>query len=121
MWPAACLTGNSDMDNLSAIAASGMRSRMQELDILANNLANSSSRGYKADREMYSVYSAPDSAGISDEGAQSQPWINSSWVDFSQGTISPTGNPLDVALDGKGFLAVRGPSGTLYTRNGALK
>jgi len=109
------------MDKLSAIAASGLRARMQELDILANNLANTSSRGYKADREMYSLYSSSDASGELDAAATTQPWIKSTWTDFAQGTVAPTGNPLDVALVGKGFLAVRGASGTLYTRNGSLK
>src|SRR5271168_1294619 len=107
------------MDKLSAIAASGMRARMQELDMLANNLANTSSRGYKADREMYSLYSSSDASGAGDMAATTQPWIKSTWTDFSQGTVAPTGNPLDIALVGKGFLAVRGASGTLYTRNGS--
>lgn len=94
---------------------------MQELDILANNLANTSSRGYKADRETYSLYSSPDATGTQDAAAQTEPWIKSTWVDFTQGTIAPTGNPLDIALVGKGFLTVRGSSGPLYTRNGSLK
>jgi flagellar basal-body rod protein FlgF len=110
----------SKMDNLSAIAASGMRARMQELDILANNLANSSSSGYKADREMYTLYAAKDASG-GENAAMQTPWIKSTWIDLAQGTLAPTGNPLDVALTGNGFLAVRGASGTLYTRNGNLK
>jgi flagellar basal body rod protein FlgG len=109
------------MGDLSAIAASGMRARMQELDILANNLANSSSQGYKSDQEMYSLYSAGEATGSDDSAPETQPWIKSTWVDFTQGNTAPTGNPLDLALVGKGFLAVRGPSGTLYTRNGGLK
>ena len=56
------------MDTLSAIAASGMRARMEELDILANNLANTSSQGYKSDREMYGLYASVEASG-SDEGA----------------------------------------------------
>ncbi len=108
------------MDTLSAIAASGMRARMQELDILANNLANTSSSGYKSDREMYSLYSGKEASGGAN-AAQQTPWIKSTWIDLAQGTIAPTGSPTDVALVGKGFLAVRGSSGTLYTRNGSLK
>jgi len=94
---------------------------MEELDILANNLANASSQGYKSDQEMYSLYSAGDASGSEDAAPQTQPWIKSTWVDFTQGNTAPTGNPLDLALVGKGFLSVRGPSGTLYTRNGGLK
>jgi flagellar basal-body rod protein FlgF len=109
------------MDTLSAIAASGMRARMQELDNLANNLANTSSSGFKSDREVYSLYTSADATGAEDMAAKTLPWIKSTWVDFTQGTVAPTGNPLDIALVGKGFLAVRGASGTLYTRNGSLK
>src|SRR3989475_9826540 len=109
------------MDNLTAIAASGMRSRMQTLDILANNMANSSSRGYKADREIYSLYSAEDALDPAQSSGQHQPWINGSWVDFSQGVLQPTGDPLDIAVVGRGFLSVRGSAGTVYTRNGALR
>jgi flagellar basal body rod protein FlgG len=84
---------------------------MQALDVLANNLANSSSRGYKADREINSLY-APVS--------QQQPWIHETWTDFQQGVLEPTGNQFDIALSGPGFLTMRGPSGNLYTRNGSL-
>src|SRR5580698_1905163 len=108
------------MDTLSAIAASGMRARMQELDILANNLANTSSSGYKSDREMYSLYTGKEASGGAN-APQQTPWIKSTWIDLAQGTIANTNTPTDIALVGKGFLAVRGSSGTLYTRNGSLK
>jgi len=49
------------------------------------------------------------------------PTIEKQWTDFSQGNIQVTGNPMDVALDGTGFLVVNGPGGTLYTRAGNLK
>ncbi len=47
--------------------------------------------------------------------------IERAWTDFSQGALRPTGSPLDLALAGKGFFAVDGPSGSLYTRNGSLR
>ncbi|MEP7354922.1 MAG: flagellar hook basal-body protein [Acidobacteriota bacterium] len=108
------------MDNLTAVAASGLRSRMQSLELLANNMANSSSRGYKADREINTLYSAADATNPALSSGQQQSWIHQSWTDFSQGTLEPTGNTLDLALSGPGFLTVRGPSGNLYTRNGSL-
>ena len=48
------------MDPISALAASGLRSRMESLDMLANNMANGSTAGYKADRESYSIYVSPE-------------------------------------------------------------
>jgi flagellar basal-body rod protein FlgF len=105
------------MDPLTATAASGMRSRMESLDLLANNVANASTGGYKADREFYSLYVAP---GVDQPESDSatMPVIERHWTDHSQGTLQITGNPLDLALSGKGFFTVQGPSGPLYTRNG---
>jgi len=110
------------MDNLSIAAVSGLRSRMQSLDLLANNLANSATSGYKSDREYYGLYSSSDSENGIDGGAgTSLPVIEKQWTDFSPGNLQATGNPLDVAIDGKGFFTVNGPQGLLYTRNGSLK
>jgi flagellar basal body rod protein FlgG len=95
---------------------------MQSLDLLANNLANSATSGYKSDREYYSLYSSPDSENGVDGGVgTSLPVVEKQWTDFSAGVLQTTGNPLDVALDGKGFFTVNGPQGLLYTRNGSLK
>ena len=107
------------MDQASITAASGLHSRMQALDLLSNNLANSSTSGYKLDREFYSLFSSEDVASLDAEGQPAQlPFVRSQWTDFTQGTLLPTGNPLDLALDGQGFFVVNGPSGSLYTRNG---
>ncbi len=82
---------------------------MESLDMLANNLANSGTSGFKADREFYSTFH------------HELPVIESRWTDFSQGTVMPTGNPLDLALDGKGFFALNSPTGTVYSRNGSFQ
>jgi len=105
------------MDPLTAIAASGLRSRMESLDMLANNVANATTGGYKSDREFYSLYAAPEAA----QSDATMPVIERPWTDFSQGTLRATGNPLDVALSGKGFFSVNGPAGPLYTRNGSFQ
>lgn len=109
----------SCMDPITAIAASGLRARMESLDLLANNIANASTGGYKADREFYSLYVAPEAAG--NDTFSTMPLIERPWVDHAQGELHTTGNPLDVALSGKGFFAVNGPSGPLYTRNGSFR
>src|SRR5436190_182341 len=107
------------MDPITALAASGMRACMESLELLANNVANASTGGYKADREFYSLYVAPEAGG--NETLSTMPVIQRSWTDMDQGTLHTTGNPLDVALSGKGFFAVEGPSGALYTRNGNFR
>jgi flagellar basal body rod protein FlgG len=97
------------MDSLLIAAASGMKSRMESLDMLANNIANTGTVGFKADREFYNLYQ------------QQLPLIENRWTDFSQGSLVPTGNPFDLALSGPGFFALNGPSGTVYTRNGSFR
>jgi flagellar basal-body rod protein FlgF len=102
------------MDPLTAMAASGMRSRMESLDLLANNIANASTGGYKADREFYSLYAEP-------ENAATMPVIQKPYTDLSQGVLQTTGNQLDLAISGQGFFTVQSPSGPIYTRNGSFR
>ncbi len=107
------------MDPLTAIAASGLRARMESLELLANNVANASTGGYKADREFYSLYAAEEAQD--NDPVSNMPVIDHPWTDLSQGLIEVTGNPLDVALSGAGFFTVDGPQGNLYTRNGSFR
>src|SRR5688572_31326616 len=106
------------MDPLTSAAASGMRARLESLDMLANNLANASSAGYKLDREFYSLYAAAEAQADNGSDTQVLPLIDRPWTDFSQGVLQPTAKPLDIALQGKGFFVVSGTSGPLYTRAG---
>jgi flagellar basal body rod protein FlgG len=107
------------MDALTAAAASGIRARIETLDMLANNLANSSAAGFKTDSESYGLY-------VSDEAAESPtgtnpailPVIQNRWTDFSQGTLLSTNNSTDFALSGKGFFVADTSSGLVYTRGG---
>lgn len=110
------------MDPLTTTAASGMRARMETLDMLANNIANSSSAGFKADTDFYGLYHSEEAASDSGLPAPTEsPVTEKQWTDFSQGQITPTGNELDLALSGEGFFTVQGPNGVLYTRNGSFR
>lgn len=111
------------MDPLTTAAASGIRARMETLDLLANNLANAATTGYKLDRESYNLYFAPEALdGLSPgDSLSTVPVVERQWTDHSQGTLLPTGSPSDLAIYGKGFFAVNGPSGPLYTRNGNFR
>jgi flagellar basal body rod protein FlgG len=109
------------MDSSVIAAASGIRSRMESLDLLANNLANSGTAGYKSDQEFYGVFTSADAESAGDAPASTMPMIQRQWTDFSQGTLQVTGSPMDVALSGSGFFVVNGKSGPLYTRNGSLQ
>ena len=107
-WPQACFC-YARMDPLLISAASGMKARTESLDMLANNIANSGTAGFKTDRESYGLYQ------------QELPVIEKQWTDFSQGALVPTGNPLDLGLSGQGFFALNSPAGTVYARNGQFQ
>ena len=113
------------MDPISITAASGMRARMESLDMLANNLANASTGGYKTDREFFSLYVSQDAQDVDDAGLAGSPdqlpVIEKQYTDYSQGAIHATDNPLDFALSGRGFFTVNGPTGPLFTRNGSFR
>lgn len=112
------------MDALTVSAASGMKARLESLEMLANNLANQVAAGYKADREFYSLYLAPEA--LEATGGEAAAWpavlpvIERHWTDFSQGNLVVTGEPAHLAISGPGFFVVEGPGGPLYTRNGAF-
>jgi flagellar basal-body rod protein FlgF len=109
------------MDPLAITAASGLRSRLESLDMLANNIANAETGGYKVDREFYSLYTAPEAETPGGEDPSTLPVIEKNYTDFSQGLVRVTSNPLDFAIQGKGFFAVNTPSGVAYTRNGSFQ
>ena len=113
---------SSIMDGFTMAAASGMRARMESLDLLANNLANQASPGYKADREFYSLYVAPEAVATDAVSLPTTaPVIERRWTDFSQGILAETGNPFHLALSGPGFFRIQGPDSPLYTRNGSFR
>jgi flagellar basal-body rod protein FlgF len=106
------------MDQISVLAASGMRARMESLDLVANNVANASTGGYKGDAEFYTVFASEAANEDALDAPAAAPMVERQWTDFAQGLLEPTNNPLDLGLSGKGFFVVQGPSGPLYTRNG---
>jgi flagellar basal-body rod protein FlgF len=102
-------------------AAAGMKARIETVDVLSNNLANASTAGFKGDAEFYRLFQSararPDPRTGDDDP---MPVAEASWVNLAQGPIETTGSAFDIALEGPGFLAVEGPNGTLYTRQGSL-
>jgi flagellar basal-body rod protein FlgF/flagellar basal-body rod protein FlgG len=93
----------------------------RELDVVANNVANLNTTGYKADGSMFEEYLTSNARA--DETGSRVSFVRDRgvWHDMSQGPVERTGNPLDVAIDGKGFLAVQTPRGERYTRNGSMQ
>jgi flagellar basal-body rod protein FlgF len=96
----------------------------RELDVVANNIANLNTSGFKADGSIFEEYLSPTAKADAATQAESKVSFvrdRGTWHNMSQGPIERTGNPLDIAIDGKGFLVVRTPQGERYTRNGALQ
>lgn len=89
----------------------------QEFDIIAHNLANVSTVGFKRRCNAFSKSLEAQNAESYSPGTID---LNSVF-DFSQGSIVETGRPLDFALHGKGFFVIETPEGPLYTRNGTFQ
>ena len=104
-------------------AYSGMKARSDELEVMANNLANINTTGFKADRAFGSFLRESINDSGSPEGiglVVNRSVRTDRSIDFSDGVILPTGRNLDVAIRGNGFLTVETPHGVRYTRNGNL-
>jgi flagellar basal-body rod protein FlgF len=97
-------------------ALSGMRTRLEELDRLAADLANISTVGYKTERRA-NVASERNSFATELESAVDVV-MGGRKVDFSPGLIAATGRDLDAAIDGAGFFVIETANGNRYTRNG---
>ena len=102
--------------------AAGMRARVESLETIGNNLANAGTNGFKADHEFYRLFVGSLAEGDPATGDLARmPVAEASVIDFRQGPLEATHAPLDVALNGPGFLAVEGPAGDVwYTRAGSL-
>ena len=101
---------------------SGLNATSKNLDIIGNNIANANTFGAKSSRaEFADVYAnSINGAGGSSVGIGVS--LETVAQQFTQGNISTTGNPLDLAINGRGFFQVQRPAGdTAYTRNGQFK
>jgi len=111
------------MENALLVGLSRQMALSHELDIVANNIANIDTTGYKADNALFAQYLMPKASDDQFSGSDRRISFvqdRASWLDLSQGALQRTGNPLDVALEGNAYLAVQTPQGVRYTRNGAL-
>ncbi len=114
-------------------AATGMKAQQTNMDVIANNIANVSTTGFKKARAefeelMYQTVKEPGAAtganSVSPTGVQIGLGVktNSIQRDFAQGSTTVTKNALDVEIQGTGFFPVQLPSGQIaYTRDGSLK
>lgn len=97
----------------------GMRSRQNTLEAQANNIANASTVGFKAERLVYSSVEA-QKKGSGDKQSLVVGVSTAAGADFSTGSIQQTGRTLDVAIDGDAFLQIQTSRGARFTRAGNL-
>ena len=108
-------------------SAAGLQVQEYRQAIIANNLANADTPGFKADRIAFRE--RLNAATVRGEMRARNPVLDQMtgglfetpvYTDFAQGALVPSNNPLDLAIDGDGFLTVRTKEGLRYTRDGRL-
>ena len=111
------------MDVSSYVLLSHEQALRRRLDVVANNLANTSTIGFKREQPVFHEYVEKGAQGAVDAARDVSFVLDYGAVhDTSAGAFQVTGNALDVMIDGPGYLAVEAPGGgTAYTRAGALK
>ena len=98
-------------------SGAGMQPRMARLEVLANNIANVNTTGFKKDNLFVQAMNNAEQAKASADG-ELKGLDSKQFTDFSEGSFVETKNPLDIAIQGRGFFAVETPQGIRYTRNG---
>ncbi|MCA1298825.1 flagellar basal-body rod protein FlgF [Stappia indica] len=111
------------MENSLLIGLSRQTALRNQLSVVANNLANMNTTGYKAQRLMFEEYLMPVAEATSfQEQDQNYSYVldYGASSNFDAGATSMTGNTFDVALGSEGWFAIQTPDGERYTRNGAF-
>jgi flagellar basal body rod protein FlgG len=98
-------------------ALSGAITKMQAVDVLAGNLSNVNTPGYKKDRVHFAAV-LNDELQMGTGGGMNYSYVPNTQTDFSQGVMEPTQNDFDVAINGDGFFKVRRGEEILFTRLG---
>ena len=100
---------------------SGLNAASRNLDTLGNNIANASTVGFKASQTQFSDVFANSLAGGGGSQAGIGTQVSSVTQQFSQGNITGTNNPLDIAISGQGFFRLNSQGTTVYSRNGQFQ
>jgi flagellar basal-body rod protein FlgG len=116
------------------IAASGGTKQLKKLDTLSNNIANINTQGFKKDMLIYEEKTTPFRQNFinkynantfnpfqGSDPAVSYVQATQTQTNFEQGSLIKTDNPLNIAIEGKGFFVVSTPNGDRYTRNGSFQ
>lgn len=108
------------MDNSLLVSLSHQLAAYRAIDVIANNIANASTSGYKRESTKFEEYVARMQPAEGQKGVQQVSFVRDAGItrDTAQGALNQTNAPFDLALVGKGFFAVQTPQGLRYTRDG---
>jgi flagellar basal-body rod protein FlgF len=112
------------MENTLLVGLSRQMTLERQLDVVANNIANVNTSGYKADKSLFEEFltsGAHEDNFVGRDRRVSYVQDRGTFRDFSPGPSQRTGNPLDVSVNGAGFLVVQTANGERYTRDGNLQ
>jgi flagellar basal-body rod protein FlgF len=109
------------MDNALYVGLSRQMTLRRELDIVANNIANADTTGFKV--ESLLVKTEPKAPAVTLDGPKPVKFVVDVGVarDFGQGSLRTTGSPLDLAIEGQAFFKINTPDGERYTRDGHFR
>ena len=109
------------MDNATYVGLSRQMTLRREMDIVANNIANSDTNGFKVESLM--TKEVPGPPAFTMQGPRPVKFVGTDGVarDFGQGSLRRTDSPLDMAIEGQGFFKVTTKDGERYTRDGRFK
>jgi flagellar basal-body rod protein FlgF len=112
------------MDSGFYVAYAGFAARMQALDVVAGNLANALTSGYKSQSPFYRALSAAQGDEVLsplNQAVNKFGILGGSRVDNRSGSFQTTGGATDLAIEGEGYFTLQTPAGTRYTRNGSFQ
>ncbi|WP_149535816.1 flagellar basal-body rod protein FlgF [Siccirubricoccus phaeus] len=108
------------MDTPGYVILSRLGAQMRATAVVANNLANADTPGFRSEREVFTRYLQTDPMAEQPRGAGSVAYTvdRATWRNIQQGPMTTTANPLDVAIQGEGYFAIETPRGERFTRAG---
>lgn len=108
------------MDNPGYIILSRLALQQRATAVLAHNVANADTPGFRALRPVFAQYVARQDGAAAPPGGRAMAFVQdrATWREMDQGPLQATGNPLDVAITGEGFFVVETPRGERFTRAG---
>ena len=112
------------MDSGFYAACAGLRAQSQALEVAAHNLANLSTSGFRSQQPTFQSLlslAAPGIRNVLNVAVNNFGVLEGTHLDLSAGNLQTTGNPLDVGIEGPGFLAIQTDRGLRYTRNGNFR